>query len=601
MSASSARPIRVLHVDDEPDFAQMAAEFLERQDERVDVKTETNANAALGRLREGDVHCVVSDYDMPGQTGVEFLEAVREEFPDLPFILYTGKGSEEVAGDAIAAGVTEYLQKETGTGHYEVLFNRIENAVDQRRAHEMAVETEQRLRTLAENTNDILWMFDGDWNQLLFINSPYEEIWGRSVDELRERPQSFLEGVHPDDRNLVQGAMDQLSAGDSVNIEYRVNADEDFDRWVWVQGEPVSDDGGEVAKVVGFARDITDRKNRERELKKQRGDLRLYERAIEGSTDLLAAVDTEYNFLFGNEKYRDFHGLPAEDIAEYSLPEVLDDEWEAGVKQHIDRALAGEEVQYEMDRKGATGEIRSFDLRNYPLTDENGDIIGTVGAMRDITERTERERDLERTNEQLDEFASIVSHDLQNPLGVAQGRLDLAREDGDSENLEAVAKAHERMGALIDDLLELARTGAVAPDILSLQLSEVIDENQRELDAEEVTTDVKTDLAIQADRSQLTQLLTNLFGNAIEHGGAGVTVTVGDLPGGFYVEDDGPGIPQDERDEIFESGYTTKPNGTGFGLNIVKQVAEAHNWHTSVAESANGGARFEFTGVRLGR
>lgn len=109
--------IRVLHVDDEPDFGDLTATVLERSDERFEVDTRTSAAAGLDRLAEGDFDCVVSDYQMPATDGLEFLEAVREENPDLPFLLFTGQGSEEVASEAITAGATDYLQKESGTEH----------------------------------------------------------------------------------------------------------------------------------------------------------------------------------------------------------------------------------------------------------------------------------------------------------------------------------------------------------------------------------------------------------------------------------------------------------------------------------------------------
>jgi signal transduction histidine kinase len=94
--------------------------------------------------------------------------------------------------------------------------------------------------------------------------------------------------------------------------------------------------------------------------------------------------------------------------------------------------------------------------------------------------------------------------------------------------------------------------------------------------------------------------LENLFRNAIEHGGEDVTIRVGGLSDGFYVEDDGPGVPEDARDEVFEVGYSTSPDGTGFGLNIVKEIAEAHNWEITLTEGTTGGARFEITNVELG-
>ena len=102
---------------------------------------------------------------------------------------------------------------------------------------------------------------------------------------------------------------------------------------------------------------------------------------------------------------------------------------------------------------------------------------------------------------------------------------------------------------------------------------------------------------IRADEDRLRQLLENLFGNAIEHGGEAVTVTVGRVDGGLYVEDDGPGVAPAARDEIFEAGYSTSGDGTGFGLRIVERVAEAHGWAVRVVEGSDGGARFEITGI----
>lgn len=126
--------IYVLHVDDEPDFAELAATFLEREDERLVVTTVATASEGFEYLAEHDVNCVVSDHDMPGKNGIEFLKSVRETYPDLPFILYTGKGSEEVASDAISAGVTDYLQKEGGTDQYAILANRVVNSFRSRRS-----------------------------------------------------------------------------------------------------------------------------------------------------------------------------------------------------------------------------------------------------------------------------------------------------------------------------------------------------------------------------------------------------------------------------------------------------------------------------------
>jgi len=128
--------ITVLHVDDDPQIGDLVATFLERVSDDISVVTESNAVAALDRLGDGSIDCIVSDYQMPNTDGLELLEIIRERYPDMPFILFTGQGSEEIASEAIAAGVTDYMQKGTGTDQYEVLANRVENAVDQYRTEQ---------------------------------------------------------------------------------------------------------------------------------------------------------------------------------------------------------------------------------------------------------------------------------------------------------------------------------------------------------------------------------------------------------------------------------------------------------------------------------
>ncbi|UIP00803.1 PAS domain S-box protein [Halobaculum sp. CBA1158] len=185
-----------------------------------------------------------------------------------------------VADEDGATAEVEYRHR-TADGEYVWLRSRIANSADERldgyvvsstdvskrrQAEADREEIQSRLREIAANTTEVLWMFDADWSELLFVNDAYEDLWGMSVDELREDPRAFLEGIHPDDRRQVRAAMRELSAGEAVDIEYRIGPDIGYRRWVWVQGRPVFEDG-EAVRVTGFVRDVTDRRRREQHLR----------------------------------------------------------------------------------------------------------------------------------------------------------------------------------------------------------------------------------------------------------------------------------------------------------------------------------------------
>lgn len=210
-----------------------------------------------------------------------------------------------------------------------------------------------------------------------------------------------------------------------------------------------------------------------------------------------------------------------------------------------------------------------------------------------------REEAILRERDRLDEFAKIVSHDLRGPLNVAEGRVELAQAECDTEHLDIADNALTRMDQLIEQTLTLARQGAVIDETEAVDLAQLTEQCWRNVDTAESTLRADTAPAIEADPERLQHFFENLYRNAVDHGGRDVTVTVGALDDGFYIEDDGKGIPPDEREDIFEPGYTTDEAGTGVGLSIVKQIVEAHNWDIRVTTGSEGGARFEITGVEL--
>ncbi|MFB6195266.1 MAG: ATP-binding protein, partial [Haloplanus sp.] len=260
----------------------------------------------------------------------------------------------------------------------------------------------------------------------------------------------------------------------------------------------------------------------------------------------------------------------------------------------------------------------------------------------------QHEDELERENERLDEFASLVSHDLRNPLNVASGRLELARKEYDSPHLDEASQAITRMETLIDDVLTLARDGKRVDAVDSVVLSNVVEQAWSTVETDDAELHIDGDLTIRADGTRLVRVFENLFRNSVEHGStgsraepgdsvehgstssrpqaddsvehgatnrppdgggtdcatdrSGIDITVGPIDRddvrGFYVEDDGVGIPADRQDRVFEAGYSTDSDGTGFGLRIVQDIVEAHGWTITVVDT-DGGARFEMTDVDI--
>jgi len=456
--------LRVLYVDDDSDTRDTVTDRVEGALARCTVHTVTGCDAAIRFLDTTTVDCVVSEYDLPDESGLDLLSTVRERQPRLPFVLFTGGGSESVASRAISAGVTDYVQRGTPDS-YAALADSIENAVDQHRAETDLHESERELRRKSEMLDIIL---------------------------------------------------------DHVPLHIYIKDEEARHSWV--------------------------------------SDYYL------GANEQLGKTDAEYfDQAWAEETYR-------EEL------EIIDT-GEPIIKQ----------TRYDPDR-----EMWVLNSK-VPWTDQHGDVVGLVGATWDITERKEAKLELQRQTERLSKFIRALSHDLQTPLHLASSQLELMRETVDHERIDAIAEAHDRMERIIDETLKMAKRGETVGETEPVELGALARESWSTIETDGATLTVESDGTVDADGERLRRLLENLFANAVTHAARPETtlsVTVGTLDGGFYVEDDGPGVPPDERADIFEIGYTTADEGTGFGLAIVEEIAGAHGWTVRITDGADGGARF---------
>jgi signal transduction histidine kinase len=169
---------------------------------------------------------------------------------------------------------------------------------------------------------------------------------------------------------------------------------------------------------------------------------------------------------------------------------------------------------------------------------------------------------------------------LRNPLNVASGYVDILQDEYDENQFDPIVTAHDRMERIIEETLLLARSGQMISEPDPVSLADLVDRCWTNVETKAATQEVTSTATVVADADRIEHVFENLFRSAVEHGGAAVTVRVGTLPNGFYVEDDGPAIPDDEHEAVFSSEYSTTGGGTGFGLAIVRQIVDAHGWDT---------------------
>jgi signal transduction histidine kinase len=308
--------------------------------------------------------------------------------------------------------------------------------------------------------------------------------------------------------------------------------------------------------------------------------------------EALLILDTDGTVLAANVEFR---SLFDEDPQGKAIESVLAD--------HRDLLAAIQENQETVVSLATDSATKHFDVCCYEGGGGRRNEQRKIVLLHDVTDSHEEQQALEQQNERLEEFASLISHDLRNPLDVAIGRTNALKEMVDDEELDhqltKTQDAHKRMHALITDVLTLAREGQEIGELEPVDIGDKAATAWDHVETKDATLDVMTDNRVRADPERLVRMFENLFRNAVQHGGEDVTVTVGwrEADDGFVVADDGVGIPDDDMDEVMEAGFSEDNDSTGLGLAIVNRIAQAHGWEVEPGHASSGGAQFEFVGV----
>ena len=345
---------------------------------------------------------------------------------------------------------------------------------------------------------------------------------------------------------------------------------------------------------IGTISDITERKERER-------DLRTFRQAIEHAGHAVMLTDTDGAIEYVNPAFEADTGYSKDEVVGKTPSILKSGEHDEAFYTDLWETITGGEVwESEVINRRKDGDRYHLEQTIAPIVADDGEIERFVAINTDISDLKEQERELKRQNERLERYGRTVAHDLRNPLNVLEARIEyLETNDVESldEHCETMHQSIEKMKTLIDELLTLAKHGQTVLEPSALSLEEVAATAWSQSETRTATLLVDDSMLLMADETRLDELFGNLFRNVAEHVGADATVRVGTLDDGFYVADDGPGIPEDERERVLDLGYTTAEEGTGFGLAIVNEIAEAHGWSVRITESAAGGTRFEISQV----
>lgn len=587
-------PSRVLAVTGTTGACVSVASTLDSDDELFEVTTVSTAAEAEELLVDdrSSFDCLLTDDELPETDGVAFVRAISRRWPDLPVLFVTDWEGDGVAADAIAAGATDCLRWSPDAEQSDIVSQRVRNAVDAASFERGNGLTPRESAAVFDHAQSGILLVDVETDGFRYrrCNERMCELAGLSADE--------IEGKTPQE---AFGSTD----GDEIAERYRacVERNEPIEYTVTVDfpdGQSVRDgvvrpvgDGG-TDRLIVTVQEVTEHRERVAELERSRTRLKaLYER----SPDMINVHDEDGRILEVNSILCEKTGYDEATLTEmdiWDLDRSADRERATGFWAEMD---VGDRRRFEGEWICADGSTLPVKVHLRRLDTDGDDRF--VAISRDITEIRDRERELRQQNERLDDFASVVSHDLRNPIQVLRGALDGIEATGEQAHIDRGRRAVDRMENLVNDILVLARQGDAVDDRSTVSIRDTAERCWQQVEQDGVSLVIDTDRQITANETRFKQLVDNLLRNAVEHGPGSTTIHVGSLDDGFYVADDGPGVPSSEREEVFERGYSTNAAGTGFGLAIVERVAETHGWTVELTRSESGGARFEFTGITI--
>ena len=463
---------RILHLDDNRDFLEM---FYYMFKKNFNITSISDPSEALENLKNEEYELIIIDYEMPGMNGLDFLRKVRDEYPDISLIFYTGQGNEEIAREAFILGASDYFTKELrGFAHREKLLNSINRAIDtgrvlkEKKKSELALrESEERYRTLAETVPCAIYRCEpGADGVMEFISSYILNISGYpDSDFIDNSVRSFESIIFPEDNAYIDSVVrEAVSRKIPWTLDYRIIHKDGSIRWVYEEGKALFDDHDQIIGLDGVIIDNTDRKKASEEVQYLRN---LLSNIVNSMPSIIVGVDMDGKVIQWNRRAEQVTGVLSRDALGKPLMDVF-----PGIMKDpdkISRAIRRGKIQEELRVPRTSGaETRYEDITVYPL--ETNGVEGAVIRVDDVTERVKIEDLMVQSEKMISmgELASGVAHSINDPLaGIIQNAYVLkSRLTGDFPANRQAAEESGLCLECIEKYLEKRNAGGLLANIL---------------------------------------------------------------------------------------------------------------------------------------
>jgi PAS domain S-box-containing protein len=614
------KSLRILHLEDEPDFCELAKTLLAKDGLAADIVLVGDLQEFVAALDKGGFDLILADYRLPTCTGIEALREARQRCPGTPFVLVSGTIGEAAAIEAMKCGATDYVLKQWPERLAPAMRRAVREAESQqarRRAEEALGRREGYYRALMENSLDGLAILNRD-GLIQYNTTALKQILGYEPDQLAG--QNAFSFVHPEDLADARRSFERALQDPKLRVTQEVRFRRRDGSWcdVEVIGQSHLDDP-QIAGVVLNTRDITERKAL------QEAQRRLAA-AVE-QAEAIVIADVQATILYVNPAFETITGYSRQEAVGQNPRFLKSGRQDLKFYTEMWNTLVKGEVWHgHLTNKRKDGTLYEEDASITPVRDGAGQIVNYVAVKRDVTHEVQLEGQLRQAQkmEAVGQLAGGVAHDFNNILAVIRGNAELLLMDGKPldagarECAKHVVGATERAANLIRQLLIFSRKQALQSQ--PVLLNDLIG-NLTKMVTRVIREDIRLECRygarlpfIQADPAMLEQVLLNLVLNARDAmpKGGQLLITTEETnvaeadaqtsrqarAGEFVcltVSDTGTGIAPEHLQRIFEPFFTTKDvgKGTGLGLATAYGIIKQHQGWIEVSSRLGEGTTFK--------